>query len=95
MKHTPGPWVISSSVLVCDEKARIIAHCAFMDGREMNLGFSLDESVSNAKLVSAAPDLLEACKKLILHRHAGDIHPIDYQRIEQAIAKATAEGKEK
>jgi hypothetical protein len=40
------------------------------------------------RLESINADLLEACKKLILHKNQGDIHPIDYQRIEQAIAKA-------
>ena len=44
-----------------------------------------------ATLLEATPDLLEACKALIMHRNQGNLHPVDYQRIEQAIAKA--EGK--
>ena len=33
-------------------------------------------------------ELLESCKKLILHKRQGDLHPIDLQRIEAAISKA-------
>lgn len=39
-------------------------------------------------LIVAAPELLEACRKFIMHKHIGDLHPVDYQRIEQAIEKA-------
>lgn len=31
--------------------------------------------------------LLKACKSLIAHKHQGNFHAVDYQRIEQAIAK--------
>lgn len=43
-------------------------------------------------LYESAPEMYEACKKLIMHKHQDNLHPIDFQRIEQAIAKA--EGRE-
>lgn len=33
-------------------------------------------------------DMYEACKKLLMHRNLNDLHPIDFQRIEQALSKA-------
>lgn len=55
-KPTPGPWLVSSSVLVCNPEAKIIAQCANFSG----LGVEINEAIANARLIASAPDLLEA-----------------------------------
>lgn len=35
----------------------------------------------------AAPDMYEAIKSFIMHKNLSDLHPIDYQRLEQSISK--------
>ncbi len=58
-KHTPGPWLQSSTMLVCNEEARIIANCTPMvDVPELSIPF--DQVDANARLIAAAPDLLAA-----------------------------------
>lgn len=85
MGHTKGPWRAEGRLIIglkekpiCEVPQHGIKRHKTDDG--------------NAQLIAAAPDMYEACKKLVMHRHQGDIHPIDYQRIELALAKA--EGKD-
>ena len=87
-KHTPGPWYIKtghkisihsdSDPMTKPDRGSI----CFLGWTSNGLG------IENAHLISAAPELLEACKKLIMHKNRGDIHPLDYQRIQLAIDKA-------
>jgi hypothetical protein len=59
MSHTPGPWLQSSTMLVCSGQARVIANCTPMvDIPE--LAIPLREVEANARLIAAAPDLLAA-----------------------------------
>ena len=61
--HTPGPWGVSSSFLVCNMDARIIANCAFLGLEVLDVAF--EERIANAHLIAAAPDLYEALKRLV------------------------------
>lgn len=68
-RHTPGPWTIGDENNAC---------CDVLLGTEHNLTCSLDrrdnntcaevisreEMLANARLISAAPDLLAACQKM-------------------------------
>lgn len=59
LKHTPGPWIYDPDndrypLVVRDNDTRIIAHI------EDNRAFPLPECEANAKLIAAAPELLEA-----------------------------------
>ncbi len=60
MEHTKGKWKIDGlSIYVADHFSRrlwIATVCVGMP--------SEDESEANARLISAAPDLLEACKAI-------------------------------
>ena len=58
MKHTPGPWKIDENkaypvgVIQDDEMGLGIAEIGEWNSR----------NIANARLIAAAPDLLEACK---------------------------------
>ena len=52
-KHTPGPWVTQGDTYIT-VNSLIIAHC------KQSGHITLDEAMSNARLISAAPDLLAA-----------------------------------
>lgn len=66
--HTPGPWLIESDynedgsdLIVMAEQAYVIA-----DTRHESCGIvDADECYANARLISAAPELLEALKGLL------------------------------
>lgn len=77
--HVPGPWVIRAYEgehfveIKADNGFRVIAGVPFCNGVRD----------ANARLISAAPDLLEAC----IAAKSGD--PRAYQLLPAAIAKAT------
>lgn len=61
-KHTPGPWV-AHSLMVSEAgqpvgRGRDICHC----GIGMRLPSDGQQSMANARLIAAAPELLEACQ---------------------------------
>lgn len=98
--HTPGPWAIDSDVStdvirMDGSRDRIgVADCMSFDGPE------IEECEANARLIAAAPDLLEAV--LLAHKYMGivnfdyeesseqdqDLHTETYLTIQDAIAKA-------
>ncbi len=60
-KHTPGPWWIDDDSFIASgngETYKTIAdpHCSDMD---------IDERMENARLIAAAPKLLETLNKVI------------------------------
>lgn len=89
MAHTPRPWAIGverpSSVTITDSKATYIA--TLMDGP----GWWKDMA-ANARLIIAAPELLAACKVLLLAVDAaweiGDLSPV--QKVDEACEQASA-----
>ncbi|MFG0917234.1 hypothetical protein [Pseudomonas sp. CJQ_11] len=77
--HTPGPWVR------CNEAPKIIMSGSFIDGHQGyivgsvsgndNSGFyaNEEEAEANARLISAAPELLEALE-LVIKENAPSYH---------------------
>lgn len=63
-KHTPGPWVVSnnSAFLIRAGDADIGRHIAQVGPANYHPSFAVDEP--NARLIAAAPDLLEALERL-------------------------------
>lgn len=89
-RHTPGPWQINSKdrsqVLDSHGSTRGCAPIAHCVGTE-------SEARANAKLISAAPDMLKALKDFLEDYSSEDgLGPMKYYaRVAQdAIAKATA-----
>jgi predicted RNA-binding protein with RPS1 domain len=98
MNITKGKWetsnfeVYSDVVTIAD-----ICHNYSKDG------VTREEAEANAQLIALAGNLqqklnleayeevVEASKKLIMHSNQKDLHPIDFQRLESALKKATEE----
>jgi hypothetical protein len=101
-KHTPGPWILDTDNIIRTEAGTCIA-LAQQGGDGYPL-LSGDEVQANARLIAAAPELLEALQYVsrllgdgysgpVVLRNATDCdRAIFVSTINQAIAKAT--GKE-
>ena len=83
-KHTPGPWRVFKG-------ASTEGECGDLTGISFEVWYKRsnqrEEAEANAKLISAAPDLLEACMNLenddnSIPKHAWDM-------LQEAIKKAT------
>lgn len=90
MKHTPGPWKEISGAVYAYARGGFIP-IAKMD-REPGNGTLPTERDANARLIAAAPELLEACKLLVATWGSGDGAfsrlTVATQRAGDAIAKA-------
>lgn len=97
-KHTPGPWAITrrwadgKRIIVegnQEDWFRLEAHVVCDD-------CDTDTAEANARLIAAAPDLLEACKAMLrthgVHgpctHHNCDSCEMAYDKAKAAIAKA-------
>jgi hypothetical protein len=56
MSHTPGPWHVSDSNEVLDDKSMLV--CAEI------MGDNAEIYKANARLIAAAPEMLETLKTL-------------------------------
>lgn len=88
-KHTPGPWRFTSRP---HDGNYMRIHCSSDPNEGDNLRGYCGEA--NARLIAAAPDLLEACKAMLaccydLERNDETIAAVETTRA--AIAKATGE----
>lgn len=64
-KHTPGPWRVVPDE---EETAAPWGRVEVAQFRYVTIeGRSKSEAYANARLIAAAPDLLEACKAVIDH----------------------------
>lgn len=93
VKYTPGPWISIGNYIgtVGDETQTI----AYVDDHRNAKRRTTEETLANARLIAAAPDLLAACEKLVSYRRR--VGPLNFQlekandyirMIEQAIAAA-------
>lgn len=57
LKHTRGEWLTESTNVLTEQ--RLIANCTG------NGAGVTEEDLANAKLIASAPDMLEACLKLV------------------------------
>jgi hypothetical protein len=96
MSHTPGPWIVTNEdpprILATDDRATVVAVTTAPRSNPSNM--------ADARLIAAAPELLEALKKIVRRAFPvsgsdamdlrRDLHHIQEIAL-QAIAKA--EGK--
>jgi hypothetical protein len=99
MTHTPGPWLIESKVYVCGGECCVAVTETYSAMQKL----SPEQREANARLIAAAPELLEACQEFVKHiKSLGtDTEKCRYlsmalncragDLIENAIAKATGE----
>lgn len=99
--HTAGPWAVDARYLseVQTADGKTVASCwhEYADGQEIRvtgaLCCSIEESAANARLIAAAPELLEALTNLLaVVRGEGGTKPDDHGLADRAIAKATGAG---
>jgi len=99
-KHTPGPWTFdcspSSTIVWSDECGRSREICKVTPRGEV----TGSEGEANARLIAAAPELLEACKALksclgSIHFPNGDPECVatSLELAQQAITKAEGRGE--
>jgi hypothetical protein len=101
-KHTPTPWHLNR----LDESTLYLAHefvetetgrsiCGMWNPEDLNIKDS-DERKANAKLILAAPDLLEALKDILIcfndnadqQPHLGQLTENQINKAKEAVAKA-------
>ena len=77
-KHTPGPWVLGDSDLYCSS---LSVHCGTRQGHtticrmvSLEYGIGVGEVEANCRLISAAPELLEACRQMMRWFEVDDDH---------------------
>ena len=100
-KHFPGPWIVGpvddTLVRAVTTEGEYYTICE-MDGN-YNDPHQWPVMEANARLIAAAPDLLEACKDIATILDYGAVggkpsEPIlfeTYHKLKRAIAKATGE----
>jgi hypothetical protein len=68
MSHTPGPWTVEQDVvnngdiLIMTPEFRPLAEVDVRQSPEDTDGIPREIALANARLIAAAPELLEACK---------------------------------
>ena len=98
-KHTPGPWsVVEHDHAICIQtespsKTKYGAsRYAAIGGFDRNDRAQLEEARANARLIAAAPELLEALQKIAGNTYDEWTNGAEAARIARAaIAKATGE----
>lgn len=83
-EHTPGPWRVMGYGIVKGSRRCLIAHVYMQSGQGVDFGDA--KTNANARLIAAAPELLEACNQAIFAiptTHGA------FEVVRSAIAKAT------
>jgi hypothetical protein len=99
-EHTPGPWRLNSDALLVGNDALKMSIAIAYDSSTAADGVSREEMKANARLIAAAPDLLEALKGaldslLYVQSEYGDqvggwgVRDDRIRKAREAIAKAT------
>ena len=105
-QHTLGPWrVDDNGQIVTEERTgpcshEIIAHMpAWFPLAKAGLHATQDHILANARLIVAAPEMLEALQNLLCHHRIADLRKLKSDTLnprieaaEAAIAKATGKG---
>jgi hypothetical protein len=99
--HTPGPWRTSGGGVIADSygwKGAIIAPAGTITHKDLDNGmYDNLRGEANARLIAAAPDLLEACRRAarFMRGDHTNIVSVDIMlgTLDKAIARATGGAK--
>jgi len=85
-KHTPAPWEVNPRATRNVRHGNLtIANCSSSQD-----GSREEQEIANAKLIAAAPELLEALEELIkVYERNGQLLSFDVNIARKAIKKAT------
>ena len=105
MKHTKGPWKVDEKTEYTisvhapwSDRVKVVEEQTFGDYRgalicEMHYNSGVptkEKALANAKLIAAAPDMLEVCKSILADdEQDGVLLPTDRVNLKNAINKAT------
>ena len=95
VKHTPGPWFITGSMTKYVEAripGRMIQEVAACGPTAADDGYG-EQQMANARLIAAAPELLEALESVLENCLDSDGLAAAYEKARAAIAKAKGEGQ--
>lgn len=92
-QHTPGPWLIEAETCHTGDIATVHNTAekwvTIYAPHWMETGMGEQEQSANARLIAAAPDLMEALKNLLEAHYNGNVIRSDCLDAEAAIAKAS------
>lgn len=92
MTHTPGPWTAAALFVRCKKSIDgFDFYPAVAKVREKAEFIDYEEALANARLLAAAPELLEALQETVTLLKALPAHDLLIGRAVAAIAKATGE----
>ena len=74
-KHTPGPWMLRPTIKRPETPPRVY-------NRHDGTTVCTVDTVTNARLIAAAPDLLEACRAIRRCNFLGDLSASLYEEAE-------------
>jgi hypothetical protein len=96
-QHTPGPWVVDHAMAAGLGKPVLCEWFVRRDGENVAIAADVIDPVTglpseaNARLIAAAPKLLEACRALVLYDESDDADGLVFmRRYDDAVEKARA-----
>lgn len=93
--HTPGPWALRKGGGFEDATGRRVEHSSCWIEGAWGGGDGTDRSLANDRLISAAPEMLEALERIVdsvARTSSGDVcQTDDFDAARSAIAKAKGE----
>jgi len=84
-KATPGPWTVRNSREVFKGTRRI---CHVNAGESLTIGADIERAAHNARLIAAAPELLDALKDVLNNCLDSERLSVAYAKARAAISKA-------
>ena len=88
MEHTPGPWRVVRPEYTNEHLTRIVPRVRQDGSFPFYCSLGGENREANARLIAAAPELLEACRELLEWTRDCVLNAHTLEKIEAAITKA-------